>query len=84
MEEELKEDYKKEDLHRYAIYRDERKKLGLKGKGVLPPMDHKPQVKVNQKRIKEKMKMKSLGINKKKRKREKDIYKTDGKISSLP
>ena len=82
--EELKEDYKKEDLHRYAIYRDERKKLGLKGKGVLPPMDHKPQVKVNQKRIKEKMKMKSLGINKKKRKREKDIYKTDGKISSLP
>lgn len=81
--EELKEDFKTDDLHRYALYRDERKKRGLKSKGVLPPMDHTPQVKINQNKITEKMKIQSLG-KKTKCKREKDIYNTDGKISSLP
>ena len=49
---ECKLDFAVEDLHRYAVYRDERKRRGLKSRGILPPMDHTPQVKINQARIK--------------------------------
>ena len=79
---ECKLDFAVEDLHRYAVYRDERKRRGLKSRGILPPMDHAPQVKINQARIKSRYKAKSMGMASKKRERENDIYNTDGKISS--
>ena len=81
---ECKLDFAVEDLHRYAVYRDERKRRGLKSRGILPPMDHTPQVKLNQARIKARHKEKSIGMASKKRERENDIYNTDGKISSKP
>jgi hypothetical protein len=50
-QEELQQDFKREDQHRVALYRHDRKNRGLPEKGVVPPTDRTDQVRKNQRKL---------------------------------